>query len=71
MPLICFASPTGGTGRTTLAANVARELSRAGARVIALDLDPQNALGFHFGLDLRDAFGFLATLRYAADPNAA
>lgn len=71
MPLICFASPTGGVGRTTLAANVACELSRAGARVIAVDLDPQNALGMHFGLDLRDAFGFLATLRYAADPRAA
>ncbi len=71
MPLICFASPSGGVGRTTLTANVARELSRAGARVIALDLDPQNALGAHFGLDLRDAFGFLATLRYAADPRAA
>ena len=71
MPLICFASPSGGVGRTTLAANVARELSRAGARVIAVDLDPQNGLGAHFGLDLRDAFGFLATLRYAADPRAA
>jgi len=71
MPLICFASPTGGVGRTTLAANVARELSRVGARVIAMDLDPQNALGMHFGLDLRDAFGFLATVRYAADSRAA
>ena len=54
-----------------MAANVARELSRGAARVIAVDLDPQNALGMHFGLDLRDAFGFLATLRYAADPRAA
>lgn len=71
MPLICFASPNGGVGRTTLAANVARELTRMGARVIALDADPQNALGMHFGLDLRDGFGFLATLRYAADARAA
>ncbi len=71
MPLICFASPSGGVGRTTLAANVARELARAGARVVALDLDPQNGLGIHFGLDLRDAFGFLATLRYAADARSA
>jgi cellulose synthase operon protein YhjQ len=58
-------------GRTTLAANVSRELARAGERVIAIDLDSQNALGMHFGLDLRDAFGFLATLRFAADPRAA
>ncbi len=71
MPLICLASPAGGVGRTTLAANVARELARVGERVIALDLDSQNALGMHFGLDLRDAFGFLATLRFAADPRAA
>ncbi len=71
MPLVCFGSPAGGVGRTTLVANVARELSRAGERVIALDLDAQNAMGLHFGLDLRDAFGFLATLRYAADPRSA
>jgi cellulose synthase operon protein YhjQ len=71
MPLICFASPVGGVGRTTLAANVARELARTGQRVIAIDFDSQNALGIHFGMDLRDAFGFLATLRYAADPTTA
>jgi cellulose synthase operon protein YhjQ len=71
MPLICFASPVGGSGRTTLSANVARECARLGQRVIAVDLDSQNAMGTHFGLDLRDAFGFLATLRYAADPTTA
>ena len=71
MALICFASPSGGVGRTTLAANIARELARTARRVIAIDLDPQNALGMHFGLDLRDAFGFLATVRYAADGRAA
>lgn len=71
MPLICFASPNGGVGRTTFAANIARALLRAGTRMVALDLDPQNTLGMHFGMDLRDAFGFLATARYAADPRAA
>jgi cellulose synthase operon protein YhjQ len=71
MTLICFASPSGGVGRTTLVANAARELARTGRRVIALDLDPQNALGMHYGLDLRDAFGFLSTLRYASDGRAA
>ena len=44
MPLICFASPKGGVGKTTLAANVACELERAGKEVVALDVDPQNAL---------------------------
>ncbi len=71
MPLICFASPVGGVGRTTLVANVARELACTGQRVIAIDLDSQNALGTHFGMDLRDAFGFLATLRFASDPTTA
>jgi cellulose synthase operon protein YhjQ len=58
MTLICFASPKGGVGKTTLAANVANELSRGGMRVIALDLDPQNALRLHFGVSLQDSAGF-------------
>jgi len=58
MTLICFASPKGGVGKTTLAANVANELARGGLRVIALDLDPQNALRLHFGVPLRDTAGF-------------
>lgn len=71
MGLICVASPAGGVGRTTIAANLAAALAKAQRRVIALDLDPQNALGLHFGMDPKDAFGFLSTLRYAADGRAA
>jgi cellulose synthase operon protein YhjQ len=67
MPLLTFASPKGGVGKTTLAANVANELSRAGCRVIALDLDPQNALRLHFGLPLRERAGF--THRLAQSPD--
>src|SRR5664279_4833712 len=58
MTLVCFTSPKGGVGKTTLAANVANELSRAGVRVVALDLDPQSALRLHFGLPLQDEDGF-------------
>jgi cellulose synthase operon protein YhjQ len=58
MPLICFASPKGGVGKTTLAANVAYELARSGERVVALDLDPQNALRLHFGVPLGESAGF-------------
>jgi cellulose synthase operon protein YhjQ len=58
MTLICFASPKGGVGKTTLAANVANELTLAGLRVIALDLDPQNTLRLHFGIALDDGGGF-------------
>jgi cellulose synthase operon protein YhjQ len=58
MSLICFASPKGGVGKTTLAANVAHELAKGGLRVIALDLDPQNTLRLHFGIPLEDGAGF-------------
>ncbi len=71
MPLICFASPKGGVGKTTLAANVASQLARAGQRVIALDLDPQNALRLHFGLSLRDTAGFTCNLLQRPDWRAA
>lgn len=66
MPVICFASPKGGVGKTTLAANVAGELARTGTRVVALDLDPQNALRLHFGVTLQDGAGF--THRLADNP---
>lgn len=62
MPVICFASPKGGVGKTTLAANVAGQLARSGKRVIALDLDPQNAIRLHFGIALQDADGFITML---------
>jgi cellulose synthase operon protein YhjQ len=63
MPLLCLASPKGGVGKTTLAANLAWELARLGARVVALDLDPQNALRLHFGVALNDSGGLMPLLR--------
>ncbi|MFC7610132.1 cellulose synthase operon protein YhjQ/BcsQ [Teichococcus aestuarii] len=62
MPLIAFASPKGGVGKTTLAANVADALCRSGRSVLLLDLDPQNALRLHFGVPLHDTSGFMADL---------
>jgi cellulose synthase operon protein YhjQ len=62
MPLIAFASPKGGVGKTTLAAHAAALLARAGHRVVALDLDPQNALRLHLGLDLDAPGAFGARL---------
>lgn len=50
MKFIAFVSAKGGTGRTTLAANLSDILSREGHRVLALDCDPQNALGTHLGM---------------------
>lgn len=62
MPLICFASPKGGVGKTTLAANIADALRRRGRRVLTLDFDPQNTLRLHYGIALTDGGGFVADL---------
>lgn len=62
MPLICFASPKGGVGKTTLAANLADALQRDGRRVLVVDFDPQNTLRLHFGVPLTDMGGFTADL---------
>jgi cellulose synthase operon protein YhjQ len=50
MPLLCFTSPKGGVGRTMLAATVGVALRRLGRRVLAIDLDRQNALRLNFDL---------------------
>jgi len=62
MPLVAFVSPKGGVGKTTLAANVAALLAARGHDVLALDLDPQNALRLHLGRSLREEEGFLSAL---------
>lgn len=71
MPVICLASPKGGVGKTTISANLAHALQRAGRRVLAIDLDPQNALRLHFGIPLEDTGGFMAGLMAGADPASA
>jgi cellulose synthase operon protein YhjQ len=71
MPVLCLASPKGGVGKTTVSANLAHALHRAGRRVLAVDLDPQNALRLHFGIPLQDGGGFMAGLMTGADPVAA
>lgn len=71
MPLIALVSPKGGVGKTTLAANFGHEFLRRGHRVVALDLDPQNALGLHFGADPQDCAGFVTGLATAPDPRRA
>jgi cellulose synthase operon protein YhjQ len=71
MPVLCFASPKGGVGKTTLAAAVAHALAIAGHRVIAVDFDDQNALGLHFGMALDDADGFVTGLSKARDMRSA
>jgi cellulose synthase operon protein YhjQ len=45
-------------GKTTLTANLATALQREGvATLLVVDMDPQNALGLHFGADPRSLAG--------------
>jgi len=51
---IAFVNEKGGSGKTTLVANVAAWLAlRRGRRVLGIDLDPQGQLGKCLGLDVR------------------
>lgn len=52
--VIAVVSPKGGVGKTTLCSALACSLARHG-RVIAVDLDPQNALQYHLGVSTEAA----------------
>lgn len=67
MPAVCFGSPKGGVGKTTLTANIAYALQRLGMKVIVMDFDPQNALRHHFGIDLQDGRGYVAAAPHVDD----
>ena len=62
MPLLLFTSPKGGVGKTTLSAHTAAILAKRGHRVLAIDLDPQNALRLHLGVSIREESGFLKAI---------
>jgi len=58
MKIIAVVSAKGGVGKTTVTANLATALARqSGKTVVAVDLDPQNALGLHFGIPPRELRG--------------
>jgi cellulose synthase operon protein YhjQ len=48
--VIAVVSPKGGVGKSTISAALAAALNRNG-RAIAIDLDPQNALQYHVGVN--------------------
>ncbi|KAA0948949.1 MULTISPECIES: cellulose biosynthesis protein BcsQ [unclassified Pseudomonas] len=49
--VVALVSVNGGVGRSTLVTALSSGLQRLGQSVLALDLDPQNALNHHFGLN--------------------
>ncbi|GGX44150.1 cellulose biosynthesis protein BcsQ [Undibacterium squillarum] len=57
MRIVAVISPKGGVGKTTVTANLAAELTKSGEHVLALDLDPQNALRLHLGMRHADSAG--------------
>lgn len=48
--IVALVSINGGVGRSTLVTALSSGLQRLGESVVALDLDPQNALHHHFGV---------------------
>jgi cellulose synthase operon protein YhjQ len=57
MQVIAFVSGKGGVGKTTLTTNAAVALAQRKKRVLLIDLDPQNALRLHLGMDPDDIAG--------------
>lgn len=48
--VVALVSSKGGVGKTTLSAALASTLHLTGGRTLAIDLDPQNALQYHLGV---------------------
>lgn len=59
MQIVAFISGKGGVGKTTLVSNVAAALVQRKKRVLLIDLDPQNALRFHLGMDPNEIAGLV------------
>lgn len=62
MSVVCFCSPKGGVGKTSLSINVAGVLARSGLRVLVVDLDVQNSMRLHAGIQLADDRGWAPCL---------
>lgn len=62
MSVVCFCSPKGGVGKTSLSVNVAGVLARSGFRVLVVDLDVQNSMRLHLGVQLGDDRGLAPCL---------
>lgn len=57
MQVIALVSGKGGVGKTTITANLSIALAQHRKRVLVIDLDPQNAVSLHLGLDPNEIAG--------------
>lgn len=57
--VLSIVSAKGGVGKSTIAANLAVALQALGHPTLAIDLDPQNSLRFHFSLKAESARGLI------------
>lgn len=67
MKTIALMSLKGGTGKTTVTANLASALARADHACLAVDADPQDALGLHFGMAPCGGAGLLSSVVAAVE----
>lgn len=58
MAVMALVSGKGGVGKTSLTAAVAVALAQHGRRILVIDLDPQNALRLHLGMEPGDISGW-------------
>lgn len=68
---IAITNQKGGVGKTTTAAALLTALSRRGASVLGVDLDPQGSLGFSLGLDIEHCQTIYEVFQGKIEPEAA